>query len=259
MKKLCLVGLFSVLFSTSAAAYSVEHEFMVTIGPFEASKTAFTYSLSPDSYEVRSMAETFGVFDALYPFRANYFTSGKIRGQNLITDDYHYVSYSRFNKRTKQLVYNNNGLPVCRISSKNDEKKKVEIEQKPENKDTTDLQTAFAELARQYSRYRFCDSRMRIFDGKRRFDVIFRDEGQENLLPGPYSAIAGKAAKCSFHIDKLDSDGDDLLWKVTSERPVYFWIMEDEKQKKPFIAKISLEKTPLGRLDVYATRVTVKE
>ena len=258
MKILYLLPLFCLSFVSNAFSYSVEHKFMVTIGPFEASKTGFTYTLSPDSYKVESVAETFGIFDTLYPFRANYFTSGKINQQDFITSDYHYISKSRFNTRTKKLIYNEKGLPTQRISSKNDNQKKVTIVDKPENQDTTDLQTVFAELARQYSIYKFCDSRMRVFDGKRRFDVIFRDEGQEELIPNQYSNISGKATKCSFHIDKLDSKGDDLLWKVTSDRPVYFWLMEDAKQK-PFIARISLEKTPLGPLDVYTTEVKIKD
>lgn len=258
MKNLCLFCLSYCLFINAAFAYSVEHKFMVTIGPFEASKTGFTYTLSPDSYKVESMAETFGLFDTLYPFRANYFTSGKIKQQDFITSDYHYISKSRFNTRTKKLIYNDKGLPTQRISSKNDNQKKVSIINEPENQDTTDLQTVFAELAHQYSIYKFCDSRMRVFDGKRRFDVIFQDEGQEEIIPNQYSSLSGKATKCSFHIDKLDSKGDDLLWKVTSDRPIYFWLMEDEKQK-PFIAKISLEKTPLGPLDVYTTEVKIKD
>mgnify|MGYP000763921705 FL=1 len=199
------------------------------------------------------------MFNALYPFKANYATTGKIVNGNFETTGYHYDSQSRFNKRTKELVYDDNGMPLYRISSKNDKTKKVEIEQNADNRDTTDLQTVFAELARQYNNVKFCDSRMQVFDGKRRFDVIFRDEGKERLVANEYSPYGGDAAKCSMYIDKLGAKGDDLLWELSSDRPIYFWLLEDSEKHKPFIARISIDDTPLGRLNVYTNKVTVKD
>ena len=160
---------------------------------------------------------------------------------------------------TKELVYNNNGEPVYRLSSKNDKSKKVEITPDLNNKDTTDLQTVFAKLAKQYNELKFCDSRMEVFDGKRRFDVIFKDEGEDELTANEYSPFKGNAKKCSMYIDKLNSKDDDLMWELTSKHPVYFWIMEDKESKLPFIARVSVEDTPLGRLDVYTQNISIKD
>ena len=119
------------------------------------------------------------------------------------------------------------------------------------------MQTVFAELAKQYNEVKFCDSRMQVFDGKRRFDVIFKDEGQDELKANEYSSIEGTAAKCSMYIDKLNSKDDDLLWELTSERPIYFWILE--QNGKPFIARVSIDETPLGPLNVYTSKVSIKD
>ncbi len=259
MKKTALLTLFFILSAHSAAAFTVEHDFTVILGMFNASATKFSYSLSPQNYAVSSEVKTAGVFDSLYPFKAVYSTTGKIKKNDMETTSYKYQSKSRFTKRSKELVYDDNGTPVYRISTKNDKAKKVEIDNNPDNKDTTDLQTVFAKLAKQYNDVKFCDSRMEVFDGKRRFDVIFKDEGFDELTPNDYSNIKGKAAKCSMFIDKLNSKDDDLLWELTSERPVYFWIMEDQSGKVPFIAKIAIDETPLGKLDVYAKNITVKD
>lgn len=259
MKKYGLFLLFLLIFGTKAHAFSVNHDFTVFLGPFNASKTNFEYAVSPEDYHVRSTVKTFGMFDTLYPFEAQYATTGKIKNNQLETSSYKYKSKSRFSRREKQLVYDGKGIPVYRISSKNGKEKKVNIEQNLNNKDTTDLQTVFAELARQYSTMKFCDSRMEVFDGKRRFDVIFRDEGKEELKPGKYLPYGGTANKCSMYIDKLGSDAEDLLWEVSSDRPVYFWILEDKESKAPFIAKIEIESTPLGKLQVFTHNITVKD
>ena len=259
MTKTPLLLLAALLFETqSALAFSVSHDFSVQIGPFDASRTNFEYALTPADYRVESTVQTNGLFDTLYPFRADYATTGKINGDNLETRSYKYTSKSRFTSRSRELVYDQNGKPLYRLSTKNGKEKKVDILPDAKNKDTTDLQTVFAELARQYNKLKFCDSRMEVFDGKRRYDVIFKDEGKEHLAEEqlPYK---GEAVKCSMYIDSLGSSGDDLLWDITQDEPIYFWIMEEESKKLPFIAKVEIESTPLGKLQVLTQNITVKD
>ncbi len=259
MKKFCLISLFLLLFPAQAQAAAVQHNFTIFLGPFNAGKTRFTYTLHPREYSVRSKVKTAGIFNTLYPFTAEYATTGKIKGKDLETSSYKYKSQSRFNTRRKELIYDQNGNPVYRISAKNDKVKKVEIEPSPDNKDTTDLQTVIAELALQYNKNKNCNARMQIFDGKRRFDTIFKDEGKEEITANEYSSFGGTAHKCSMYIDKLLNDGDDLLWELTSEKPIYFWILEDKESRLPFIARIEIEDTPLGKLQVFTQTIQTEK
>lgn len=260
MKKTRLLTLLALLFTAAPAqAFTVIHDFRVLLGPFNASETGFEYSLTPKDYQVKSSVKTFGIFDTLYPFKAEYATTGKINGKNLETRSYKYKSKSRFSSRAKELVYNDKGLPVYRLSSKNGKEKKVDILPDAQISKTTDLQTVFAELARQYNQLKFCDSRMEVFDGKRRFDVIFKDEGKEDISADKNLPFNGTAAKCSMYIDSLGTTGDDLLWEVTQDKPINFWIMEEKASKLPFIAKIEIESTPLGKLQVFTKKITIKE
>lgn len=258
-KKTLFLSLF-LLCSQPLHAAGIKHDFIVHIGIFDASRTSFEYNLDKKRYLTKSEVKTNGFFDTVYPFTAEYYTSGDIMPDGSFkTQVYRYKSKTRSNRRAKEMFYNKEGLPVYRISSKNDKSKKVNITQDPQNAGTTDLQTVFAEISKQYAELRFCDSRMEVFDGKRRFDVIFKDEGIEELPANEYSDISGKAAKCSMYIDKLGSKEDDLLWELTSDRPIYFWLMEDKDKKMPFIARISINETPLGKLDAYAKKITIKD
>lgn len=260
MKKFWL-GLFLVLcFVKSSEAFVVLHEFDVFVGKFNASRTSFVYSINDEEYAVNSEVKTYGTFDVLYPFQAIYSTAGQILKSNeLMTRSYKYSSKSRFNRRAKELVYDEDGKPLYRISSKNDKEKKTVVNQGLNSKGTTDLQTVFAELSLQYHKYRFCDSRMEVFDGKRRFDVVFKDEGQEELKANKYSNIEGKASKCSMYIDSLGNKGDDLLWEISSDRPINFWIMEYGENGRPFIARAEIDETPYGAVRVYTKKVKVEE
>ncbi len=258
-KRLSFIAAAICLYAPALQAFSLNHEFNVFLGPFNASRTEFEYSLGDKDYQVNANVKTFGLFDSLYPFHAQYATTGKIKNNQMETTSYKYESKSRFTKRSKELVYDNNGNPVYRLSSKNGKEKKVDIDQKLNSGDTTDLQTVFAKLAKQFNEVRFCNSRFEVFDGKRRFDVIFADEGEEELKSNELQPWSVKAKKCSMYIDKLGSNGDDLLWQLTSDKPIYFWIAEEPSGKRPFIVKVYVENTPLGELNLYTTKISVKE
>ena len=79
MPKFTAVLLFLCMFPVRVFAFSVEHDFNVRLGVFNASDTTFTYALTPGGYAVSSEVATAGFFDTLYPFKAVYSTTGKIK------------------------------------------------------------------------------------------------------------------------------------------------------------------------------------
>lgn len=257
IKKFLVITLLAAAIAADARALSVKHDFTAFVGLFNASTAEFEYVLLPHEYAVRSTVRTNGTFNLLYPFEAQYFTGGRIENGRMETAAYRYESQSRFSKRSKETVYDRNGQPVYSISTKNGKQKKRKFKISADNKNTTNLQTVLAAIAKHYNEVRFCDSEMRIFDGKKRYNVIFRDEGTEELKPNDNSPFFGAAAKCSMYIDKLGDNGDDLLWQLSSERPVYFWILRDHKTSAPFIARINIKETPLGEMNVYTTKIEV--
>lgn len=259
MPKFTIFFISFMLLSSSAYAFSVTHDFFVTVGPFDASKTEFNYSFGDSSYRVNSKVSTNGFFDTVYPFQAVYDTSGKINRSQMTTTDYNYTSKSRFNTRGKQVFYNDKGEPLYQISSKNGKEKKKTFDASPTPADTFDLQTVLAKLAYQYNHLGFCDSKLAVYDGKRRFDVVFKDLGEDNLSANEHSFYSGPAAKCSMYITKLLSEDDDSLWEFSANKPIYFWIARDKSSNYPFIARVMIESTPLGELNAYAKSIKVKE
>ena len=260
LTKKTLYALMFWLFSPQpAASLSVKHHFEVSIGLFDASSADFEYRLDQENYAVYSYIYTRGMFDTLYPFAARYATTGKFSGGKMLTQTYSYNSKSRFSQRTKEVIYSSKGIPLQIISSKNGREKVKKVKTTADTTGTTDLQTVVAAVVRRYNTAKTCDAVFKVFDGKSRFDVIFKDLGPDEIPAAENSPYHGTAAKCSMYIDKLKEEGDDLLWKMTSESPVYFWIMEDNAARAPFIARIKVENTPLGEMNVYTTKIEVKK
>lgn len=259
MQKITIFFLTALLWEFNAQAFTVKHDLFVTVGAFDASKVKLSYALSPEKYQINSQISTNGFFNTAYPFQADYKTSGRIIKDRLITQTYGYTSKSRFNTRSKEVIYDAEGTPKCQITSKNGKTKKKDFVPSPAPADTFDLQTVLAKTAYQYNSLGFCDSKISVYDGKRRFDVIVKDEGQEVLPPSPYFPSSQTAAKCSLHIDKLLSEDDDTLWEFSVNKPIYFWIARDDETKYPVIARIQIKDTPLGELNAYTTEFTIEE
>ncbi len=259
MQKFTTFFLIAILLPTVANAFSVKHRFFVTVGAFDASITEFTYELLPSNYKITSNVSTNGFFDSIYPFQATYQTSGKINNDKMITTDYNYQSKSRFKSRGKKVFFNEKGEPQYQISTKNGKDKKRNFEPSPTPADTFDLQTIFAKIAKQYYELGFCDSKLAVYDGKRRFDVIIKDKGKSKLTANKHSFYTGEAALCSMHIDKLLSEDDDTLWQFSANKPIFFWIAKYANSNYPFIAQISIKNTPLGELNAYTTQITIEE
>ena len=258
-KKAVAAIIIALFWTDSALSLSVTHHFDAVIGIFNAGEADFCYRVNPKDYAVQSDLYTKGIFDTLYRFKAQYFTAGKIVDNVMKTQDYSYKSQSRFNDRTKKIIYDQDGTPLQYTYRKNKKEITRPITLPEDSDNTTDLQSVLAALARQYLQKGFCHATRKVFDGKRRYNVIFEDLGREWLSKNERSPFFGAAVKCSMSIDRLKHESDDMLWKISSDSPVYFWIMQDETTGVPFIARINITSTPLGEATVYTTKIEVKK
>lgn len=88
-----------------------------------------------------------------------------------------------------------------------------------------------------------------VYDGKKHYKVIVRDEGTENRYFDLLKRT-GNSYKCSIYIENLKNNNDNILWDVSAEKPIYLWIGADVGTKLPFVLEIRIDSTPLGALKV---------
>ncbi|MBQ9235885.1 MAG: DUF3108 domain-containing protein [Alphaproteobacteria bacterium] len=259
MKSYRIFFLISLFYTGLAQAFSVNHDFLVHIGAFDAASVNFRYQMNPQDYSIRSVVSTNGFFHTLYPFAAQYDTSGRIINEKLISQDYRYISQSRFKNRSKQVMFDDQGLPVSQTVVSNGREKKRSFPPAPSPADTFDLQTIMMKVAYQYNLLGFCAAHLAVYDGKRHFDVETSDLGKENLAANSATPFSGPAHHCAMQITKSLNDDDDTLWEFAANKTIDFWIMPDETSAKPFIARVKIKDTPLGELNAYATKITVED
>lgn len=259
MKNIAAFLLFICLLPSAALSRTVEHRLSVRIGFFDAADVEMKYNITDRTYKFSSTVATAGTFGNLYAFNAAYSSFGKFNKEKIITQNYSYITKSKSHTRTKTLVFDKNGVISHRLSTKDGEPKKVDITLPDIAFDAYDMQSVFALLTRQVINSKFCSMEKTVFDGKKTYAVVVNDEGKE-LLNDAESTFNGDALKCSMHIKALDdNDDNDLLWNTTSDRPVYFWILQDKNSGLPFLAKIEIKSTPLGKLKAYTANITIKD
>ncbi len=252
MRVLLLLTAFIFGFIHNAGAVSVLHQMKTEIGIFDACEQTFEYSFfNNKDYDVKTTLKTTGTFGTVYPFKATYHAVGTYDKKRFYPQDYFYETKS-FNHRTKEIVYEN-GIPVYRISSKNDVKRKDEIEVDAKYETSNDLLSTFGEFARQIVEGKKCDFNAYSFNGKRYTKVTGEYVGKEKLKT-PY--FKGRAMKCKMNLEVLDDA--DAGFFLKKDEPIYFWILEDEKTNLPFVAKIFVKSTPMGELESLTTKIEVK-
>lgn len=239
-------------------SYEANFDLNVEAGAFDAAKVRISYNVENDKYNMKTAFNTSGTFGKLYKFDTVYNTSGQIVDDNLISQQYSYVSKNSSNIRTKEVFMNKQGEPIRRVSSKNNKYKEVLIDKPEFDFDAPDMQTVLVMLIEQFKKNNFCDMHKTVFDGKKTYSMLFTDEGKtenkEDL------AVANKDVwKCALTIKNETEDEPDFLTSISVGRTIYLWIAKDKQTGIPYLLKLQIDSTPIGAVKAYTKDITLKE
>lgn len=258
MKKIAWLGISFWIIAAAVEAHTLEQDLKVEIGVFDAAKVHMAYTLDPQMYVFQSAVEAQGLFGKVYPFAATYYGQGRFVDGKPVTADYHYRAKTRQHLRTKRLVFDNQGRLLYRVSAKDGKEKSVEVQTPSYGFDVSDLQTIFALIGRKLMLKNSCAMEQTVYDGKKHYNVILRDQGIQTL-EDPALDFKGAAHRCAMMILPLAQDDDDMLWQATAERPIIFWVLKEPKTEMPYLLKVEIADTPLGQLKAYSTNLIIKD
>ncbi len=238
-----------IFFNINARASSFDENMGVKIGVFDAANVRLKYAKDDNKYNIKADVKTANFFGSIYPFLGIYEANGEILKKGVKPFVYKTKTKSRSHERTKTILYDGKGKAYKRISTKDDRKNEVDIKNVPNSADAGDLQTVFAEMIENFIENRDCKLVREVFDGKKHYKVIAKNEGVENRW-FEYMQKSKNAYKCSLYIENLKENNDNILWDVSAEMPIYLWIEINPKTKMPKILEIRIDSTPLGALQV---------
>ncbi len=163
--------------------------------------------MNPTDYRVQMKARPHGMIGKLLPWRGMYQVNGQIKDNTLQPKQQ--IQTSSWNLETDKTIlnYNEKGqlIKAKRVELKDGETiRAYEHAFTPEMAaNTVDLMTSVTVMFKKADEKETCNTSVPVFDGKRRFNMVFKQIGTSNLTANRFNAYQGTAIKCTVEIDPV--------------------------------------------------------
>lgn len=201
--------------------------------------------VTPDVYSLQSRMETVGVVGVLFPWTYRSEVHGRVRDARLAPDVFHSRSEFRDVVQQVSLRYGEDGpvgeVTPFRLDILGDGYTRDEVPLELRS-GTIDPLTEIAALTRQLANGEGCAGVRHVYDGLRRYDIVYEDLGETVLEESSYDAYAGRARQCRSRLVPLagffkpkDDEERDSLTAVTA------WLMPPLPDVAPAPVRLLVE------------------
>lgn len=155
-------------------------------------------------YEVLLSGRTRGVLKTLAPWSGTFETNGWIQNGNELQPELHKsTAVWRDEPDIKEYFYGRDGSFKKFLTTDSD--KPPEEEEVDDNltQGTIDVLTASMEMLQHVAAGHDCQGTSEVFDGRRRFEMIFNHEDRVELQASRYNVYEGPAVKCTVEVKPI--------------------------------------------------------
>jgi hypothetical protein len=169
----------------------------VYFGGLQALALQVDVDLSDARYRVALSAHTEGVIDWLFGWTAQARSEGQVTEGAVRPLRHGAEAQWHGNRRTVALTFHDDGTIAAAVepSAEDDEREPVTAAQ---TAGALDPISAVLLAMRSLAAHGSCAQRLKVFDGRRRFDLVFSDGGKADLKPTEYGSFSGAATVCLF-------------------------------------------------------------
>ena len=219
----------------AAVKPAVELDYKIYIGGLEALAATATIGQDAAHYDIEIKAVTAGAVGRMMPWTVNIGSKGNVSGETLQPVEHAQKNNFQGKDRSVVLRYDGHGGFIDRKvlpDAQEDQRDEVPADM---TRDTLDIVSGVMAGLRTVDRTGSCNSRVPVFDGRRRFDLVYSDAGHETLESSGVAIYAGDALKCAVKVEPVAG----------------FW---RKNQKKFFSRKVDGEDQVVP-VEVYIARV----
>jgi hypothetical protein len=201
-KKLVTVLIVIIAFmtiTTSAYAKDIHLTYNVYAGGFQAMEAKLSFSGVKKTYEIKFDATTKGTIGKLFPWRGIYETEG-LTGAKTTPRSAEAISVWDGESKKVEMRYDSKGNIISRKINGKSEKLQNRTEL---SKDTVDMLTATLIMLQSVEKKSTCNGKVPVFDGKRRFNINFKEDGKITVKPSKYSIFSGEAMRCVVTVEPV--------------------------------------------------------
>lgn len=179
-----------------ASADRLELVYDVTAGARIVELT-LEFSVTGEQYRISSRQASVGIVRWVFPFESRTDVAGRFLAAATEPSSYRVKGEFRGKARSVEMDYRDGELVRSQIVPDNaeDERDEVTAEQRA---GAIDPVSAVMAVIRQMNEGRGCEARLPVFDGRMRYDIVFKDAGPREVPREGSSVFAGTAEVCEF-------------------------------------------------------------
>ncbi len=189
--------------NTVAQGETLSLGYDIYIGGLHALAATVDVTQDGPRYRATAAGQTRGLIDFLFSWTSHAKATGQRQGDGYRPQ--HYVSASQWRGRARGRRLDFFGGGAYRLERTPPRKARGQRRPLPPEmiRLTVDPLTAALRAITQLARAGSCGGTIRVFDGKRRYDLAFADEGADLVDASRLSIFQGPARRCSFTMDRI--------------------------------------------------------
>lgn len=185
------------------------------------------YTLTTDRYAIHATAETRGLWKSLVPWRNLITARGVVTDHGVQARTARYDDVWRDKPRTVEMDFQPDGLTVARATPPHKVDGRIEATDDQKRGTLDPLSAVVAVLVRVGAQggSAGCQGKIPAFDGRRVYNLVLADKGEEVLPPNRYSLFSGPARRCEVTFEPVAG------FPVKEQR-AGFWNAQDNADKR---------------------------
>ena len=156
-----------------------------------------------NQYVIKFGAKTRGLLGSLAPWHGTFETHGLVSNGNAIPKIHESVAMWRKEKEVKTYHYKKDGVFDKMVTLYKHKKPKTNVPDNELTNGTIDALSATMIVMEQVADGGKCEGSRDVFDGKRRYSLIFNHKGFVKLEKSRYNAYSGLAAECTVEVKPI--------------------------------------------------------
>lgn len=202
---LALAGVIAVAASGAASgARAAERgvlDYKVYFGGFAAVALEIDLARTARHYRISTMVRTLGVINKLFPWTMRAYSRGRLAGAEIRPEAAGHTSAWRGHERIVEILYRDGRPTVERVVPAPDRDERAPVPDEDVG-GTTDLAGAVLSLSLAIEAGRGCAGRVRVFDGRRRYDLVAERIGIEAVRRFGRAGYVPRALKCRVTLER---------------------------------------------------------
>lgn len=196
-------------------------------------------------YRIRGEAHTNGIADWLMHYQMLTESDGTVVPDGLKPALHETTSIGRSYRRVSHLDYSSGVVEAMLTPPPKPDDRRMTPE---DVAGTVDPLTAVLSAGRVLAATGSCTQRIKVFDGRRRYDLVLKDEGEEALPPG-FGVFSGSARHCSLEMAKfsgalfMGKPADAPTGLAKKHTPIDVWLAPPWPGASPLPVRLDFHST----------------